>query len=317
MRQNFGVVFWMRFGLLLAIALVPVLVAVATFSPRERNLDEIAEHAAREYDRLIQLREQQVFSIAAFPSIRAFAASSPTTRSQRAAVALNELQAWVAADTNVREAFVTDENGVVIMTTLEGWNDDVSRRQFVADALAGQLAVSPVAQDRGEFSNYYAAPILDNEKNIAGALVIRVAAQELWGATPQGANYYAVLSDENGARLDDTGDAARRLMTFAPLDAARAAEVLNTQLYGTQMPTLRATNLPRAQQLLTQGAPDQLDAADFGASAVAAQRLVSKPWTVLALAQPSSVGETLIRIGIPVLIALVLAFGGAFALKRL
>lgn len=317
MRAFFDRRFWSRFALLLAIALVPLLLSAVPASPDTTNLKEIAQQTAREFDRLIQLRQRQVFTIAAFPSVRGFTASSAATRSQRASVALNELQAWVAADTNVREAFIADESGIVIMTTLDGWNGDISNRQFIQDALAGQIAVSPVAQDQGEFSNYYAAPVLNNQNNIAGALVIRVAAQELWGITPHGANYYTILADDNGTRLDDSGDPARRLMTLGPLDTEHETRIVKTSLYGVQLPNPRTSDLKRAQDLITKGALDQLSAADFDAGAIAAQRLVSKPWTVIIAAPQPMVSGLVARLGIPLLVALLLSLAGAALLSRL
>lgn len=309
--------FWLRFAVLLVTAFIPMLLLAALGAREALDLKQIVQRSADELDRLLQLREQQVFTVAAFPSIRAFTASTPATRSGRAAVALNELKAWVASDTMVREAFITDENGIVIMTTLEGWDSDVSARQFVQDALDGQLAVSPVAQDRGEFSNYYSAPVFDNQKQIAGALVIRVAAQEMWNVTPHGTGFYAVVGDDNGTRLDDTGDPARRLKTFAPLDPARTERINRTQLYGAQLPQLGATRLERAQELLTQGALDQLSPSDFEATSIAAQRLLSKPWTIIIVATQSAFPTVLSDLVIPVVAALVLAFTGALFLTRI
>lgn len=309
--------FWFRFIFLLFIAFVPLFLFVAFHTPNPNNLKEIAQRTANEYDRLLQLRAQQVFTIAAFPSLRAFAAATLETRSQRAAVALSELQAWVAADTNVREAFITDANGIVIMATREGWNDDVSARKFVQDALKGEIAISPVSKDRGEFSTYYAAPILDSFNNLAGALVIRVAAQELWEVTPRGENFYAVLSDENGVRLDDSGEPARRLESFGTLDTTRAAEIVNAQLYGAQLPQLRASKLERVQQLVTQGTLDELRASDFDADTLAAQRLVSKPWYVFILSPQPTLTERISPLVLPLLAAFLLALSGAFLLGRL
>ncbi|HZQ05903.1 MAG TPA: cache domain-containing protein, partial [Anaerolineae bacterium] len=196
----------MRFLLLGVVALVPLLLLVELTVPNSSDLTAIAERTANEFDRLLTLREQQVFTFAAFPSIRAYASSKGQARAARAAVALNELQAWTASDQNVREAFIVDKDGALILTTLDASSIDLSSRRFVQDALAGHLAASPIVRDRSEFSNYYAAPILDNSGDIAGALVARVAAQELWGVLPSGATWYAVLSDDNGVRLDDTGD---------------------------------------------------------------------------------------------------------------
>ncbi len=306
----------LRFALLFFVALIPLLLFAALAAAPARNLKEIAQQTANEWDRLIRLRSQQVFTVAAFPSVRAFAASEPGARAARAAIALNELQAWVSADTNVREVFITDAQGIVIMTTWEGWNTDLSARGFVQDALRGQLAVSPVAKDRGEFSTFYAAPILNNRQEIAGALFLRVAAQELWQVTPRGENYYAVLADENGVRLDDSGNPAQRLESFGALDAERATRIVNAKTYGAEIPQPRATNLQRAQRLITQGALDQLGAADLNADAFAAQRLVLKPWYVLVISQ-TTLAQLAARLALPTLAAFVLALGGAFLLARI
>ena len=308
--------FVLRGLFLLCVALIPLVIYFASASPVSDNLKEIAQRTAREYDRLLRLRQQQVFTFAAFPSLRAFAASTPETRTQRAAVALNELQSLVASDTGVREAFMVDTNGKIIMTTLDGWDGDVSARQFVQDALRGQLVVSPVAFDRNEYSIYYAAPVLNNSGDVAGALVLRAAAQELWDVLPRGENWYTVLTDENGVRLDDTGDPARRLFAFGALDAARATQISRAQMYGAQMPQVRATNMERVQQLVTQGAFDQLRASDFNAGAFAYQRLASKPWTVLAIAPQPAWLELVSRFALPLFAAFLLALGGAFLFSK-
>lgn len=308
--------FWLGFGVLFFVAIVPLLLYAMVSAPDVNRLGEIARQTANEFDRLIELRERQVFALAALPSIRAFASSTPETRSQRAAVALNELQALVAADTNIRQVLITDATGIVIMTTAEGWNSDASARRFVQDALRGQLAVSPIARDEGEFSTYYAAPVLNNSKEIAGALVIRVAAQEFWSVTPRGENFYAVLADENGVRLDDAGDTTLRLVSFGPLDPARAARVVKEQTYGALLPSPATSHFARAQELVAQGAYDRLRASDLDAEAMAFQRLVSKPWVVLALAPQSTFSDIFFRLLLPFGVGLALAFGGAFLLAR-
>jgi len=310
-------VFLLRFLLLLLIALIPLALAVAFSTPSARNLKEVAQRTANELDRLIQLRMQQVFTVAAFPSIRAYAATSPETRSERAAVALHELQSWVASDTNVREAFLTDAQGIVIMATREGWNSDVSARQFVQDALKGQLAVSPIAKDRDEFSTYYSAPVLNNNQEIAGTLVIRVAAQEMWRVTPIGSGYSAIVSDENGVRLDDSGTPAFRLLALGSLDTPRATNVLNAQIYGEQQPQIFGTGLEQAQALVTRGAIDQLQPSDLKTGTLAAQRLVSKPWYVLILAPQESFVNLLAQYAVPLGAAVLLALGGAVVLERM
>lgn len=310
-------IFLVRFFLLLIIALIPAVLTFVLFTPATPNLKEIAQRTANELDRLIQLRMQQVFTVAAFPSIRAYAATSPESRSQRAAVALNELQSWVSSDTDVREVLLTDAKGIVIMATREGWNSDMSARQFVQQALEGQLAVSPIAKDRGEFSTYYAAPVLNNDKEIAGALVIRVAAQEMWRVTPHGGGYSAILSDENGVRLDDSGNPAFRLLALGSPDTKRATDILNTQLYGAQQPQILGTGLDKAQEIVTRGAIDELKPADLRVGQVAAQRLVSKPWYVLILGPQTVWVDLTARYVVPLGAAVLLALAGAVLLERL
>lgn len=308
--------FLARFAVIGITAAISVWMAALSLGSKSRDLHFVSMQVAQELDRLLQLRQQQVFTIAAFPSIRAFAASTPETRTQRAAVALNELQAWVASDTNVREAFIVDEQGISIMTTNGGWGESWQHRGFIREALAGRLSASPVARDRGEFSTYYAAPILDNRREIAGALVARVAAQELWNAIPRGEGWFATLVDENGVRLADTGDVTRRLMSFGTLDARRTARIAQEQTYGAQQPVIRATNYPRAQDLLMRGALDELRASDLGASAIAAQRLVSKPWTVLVIAPQPSPGDSVARLAIPLGTVILTSLVAAFLLKN-
>lgn len=309
--------FGLRFALLLFCALVPLGLFAYLNAPASRNLGEIARHTANEGDRLLQWRMQQAFTFAAFPSIRAFAASTPAARSERASVALNELKALVAADKNVREALILDANGSVIMTTLDGWGGSLAQRQFVQDALQGRLAVSPVSRDRGENSTYYAAPVLNNAGEVAGAFVMRVAAQEFWSVMSRGEDWYAVWSDENAVRLDDTGDPARRIMSFGTIDAARATIIAQTLQYGAELPLVRGTNLERAQALLTRGALDELRPSDLDATAIASQRLVSKPWTVLVLARSSLFPEDYSRYALPLIAAIFVSLGGALLLARI
>jgi len=308
---------WRTLGMTVAVLLVLVGVPLwlAFHSSPTPDYTAEAQRIANEFDRLIRMRQQQVFAIAAFPSIRAFAASDAESRSQRAAVALNELQAWVAADQRIREAFVVDPSGNVSLTTAAGWNTFLGARSFVRAALAGQIGVSAVSRDRGEYSVYYAAPVLNNKGEIAGALVARVAAQELWDVMPRGDAWYGALIDENGVRLDDSGEPARRLMALAPLDAVRAVQIVNEATYGAEMPTVRATNQVAAQARVTQGEFTQLSPYEMDASALAVKRLETKPWTVAVVAPTPAPASVASRWMLPVIAALVLALGGAVLMR--
>src|SRR5262245_40506741 len=121
----FSRAFAARFTSLLVVALAPLVFYVAVSPVEHTGSSEQAAQTARTLDHLLQLRLRQTFTFAAFPSLRAFAASALETRSQRAAVALNELQAWVAADPFLREALIVDAEGRVIMTTGDGRDANV------------------------------------------------------------------------------------------------------------------------------------------------------------------------------------------------
>lgn len=308
--------FIVRLLLIGAASLIPLFLSQLILTGPPRQLAFEAERAAAEIDRLLDLRMRQVFTLAAFPSVRAFAGAGPADRAQRATVALNELRAWVAADTQVREVLVTNKDGVVIMSTGEGWNSELNSREFIREALAGQLAVSPVRRESGEFSVYFAAPVLDSQRELAGALAARIAAQELWSAVPKGEGWYAMLVDENGVRLEDTGDPARRLTALGPLDTPRAARIAREQTYGEQASMVQAGTLGTAQQLVTQGALDRLTGAEFDAGAVASQRLFTKPWSVLVVAPHPDLITELASLALPVLVALGLSVAAALALGR-
>jgi hypothetical protein len=309
------------FGIILLAALVPLALLAGSelvTAPPAASVE--ATRLAQELDRLLQIRLRETFTIAAFPSIRAFAASDPTSRAQRSAVALNELQAWVAADSPLREVFVTDSQGKVILTTGKTWNQDWSVRAFINGALQGKLDVSPPSRDAGEFSEYYAAPVLDNRGDITGALVARLAAQELWeavnAASDPNSGTFALLVDDNGVRLADGGDAARTLVALAPLNSEQQTRIVKEQTYGAQVTLLRTTNLTRPAQLIRSGSLDALSPNDFGVRAVSAQRLTTKPWTVLILVTGQSPVQTLTRFVVPLLAAIIGAGLAALLLSR-
>jgi hypothetical protein len=313
--------FLTRTALILLVTLLPLgLVAILEWSSAPPPPAAEAKSLATQLDTLLQLRLGETFTIAAFPSLRAFAASDPVSRAQRAAVALNELQAWVAADSQVREVFVVDADGKSILSTGKDWNQSWAARKFIASALSGKLDVSAVSHDVNEFSEYYAAPILDNRGSVAGALVARIAAQELWGAvnaeTDTSRAVYAVLVDENGVRLADGGDATRILSSLAPLTTEEQTHVIGQATYGAQVTILRSANLTHAAELIRSGAVESLSPRDFGVSSLAAQQLTTKHWTVLVLSAAPPVGSSPSKFIIPLLAAVLGAVLVSFLLSR-
>ncbi len=307
-----------RWVIVLLVTLIPLtlLAGLEFFSaPLEPRAE--AKRLELELDRLLQIRLHETFTLAALPSLRAFSASTVTDRTARAAVALNELQAWVSADTPVREAFIVDRAGVTILGTGKDWNRDWSSRVFVKQALAGQLDVSPPSLDQGEFSQYYAAPILDNRGEVAGALIARIDAQELWDLINAASiqKTYAVLVDEAGVRLADGSNAARNLRALAPLNGTQQTQVLDEQTYGAQITVVRADTFRRAADMLAARMPDLIRPEDLGVQSLSAQGLTTKPWTVLIL-RPVPALQIRSYLLWPIVAATICAGLGAWLLRR-
>lgn len=253
-----------------------------TLANAQRDLAARAYFLADALDRTLQLRMTQVFTFAALPSMRGFAASDDAARLTRAAVALAELHAIVAADPNVRAASIADPTGIVILTTDGSMYADWSARVFMREALAGQLHASAPARDFGEISQFYSAPILDNAGNVTGALVVRVDVQEMWGVLSAQKN--VLLVDENGVRIADRSDKPQTFVALTPLAPNVAARVAVEQRYGAEMTQIRATNLPELVNAIPRAGAAQLTFRDTGGQTVhaATRRLATNPWTILA-----------------------------------
>lgn len=247
----------------------------------ERDLAARAQFLADALDRTLQWRMVEVFTFAALPSLRGFAASDEVARPARAAVAQSELQAIVAADPNVRAASIVDVTGKVVLTTDASMNVDWSERLFVREALAGHLHASVPARDFGEVSQYYSAPILDNAGNVAGALVVRVAAQELWSVFSTQTN--ATLVDEDGVRIADRSTLPQHFTALVPLAPEVAARALIEKRYGAEIVQMRATNLPALAEAIKRENTIQIVYRDADAKIIhaATRRLTVNPWTVI------------------------------------
>jgi len=274
-----------------------------------------AEWHAAALDRVLQQRMVQVFTFAALPSLRGFAASDENARLARAPVARTELHAIVDADPNLRAASIVDAKGRVILTTDASMLADWSARRFVREALAGRLHASEPARDFGEISQYYTAPILDNAGNVAGALVLRVAVQELWEAL--GTQPNVLLVDENGVRIADQTNQPQVFVALAPLAPDVAARALAEQRYGTEVTQIRATNLVALADEISRGRATPLVYRDANGHAIhaATRLLVTNLWTVIVFESEDALlagtrnmlGEMIKVAAIAVIVAFVLA----------
>lgn len=278
-----------RFVLLLVFALLlfaamflaaGILTRDRALADADRELATRAQFFAHALDRTLQQRMIQVFTFAALPSLRGFAASDDAHRDARAAIARVELIAIVHADPNLRAASIVDKNGVVIMTTDDAMLANWRTRVFVREALRGHLHASAPAREGNAIVQFYSAPILDNAGEIAGALILRVDAQEMWNALA--APYDLMVVDEIGVRLMDRSY-TQLFVALAPVPADLTAQPLAEKRYG-DISEIRATNLTELANAVQRGGAAQLVYRNANGRAihVATRRITTNPWTVIA-----------------------------------
>ena len=249
MKRLFLSSFLVAFGVALAIFFVNMYWRDRVIANGEKILQDRAWTIADTLDFMLQRRMTQVFAFAALPSTRGLATTDTTIRSARAAVALSELQSIVAADPNVRAASILDTKGIVILTTDASMLANWSERPFAREALRGQVFASPTTLDSGEISQYYSAPILNSNGDVAGAFVLRVSVQEFWNVLSPYSNVRVV--DEYGVRLADRSQTPLTLVALAPLSATVTASALNENRYGADLTRLDATNLKSLADAVT------------------------------------------------------------------
>jgi C4-dicarboxylate-specific signal transduction histidine kinase len=241
-----------------------------------------AQFVADSIDRTLRQRMITTFTLAALPSLRGFAASDEDGRAARAAVARVELQAIVDADPNVRSASVVDAAGTVVLATDSSMRENWCNRRWVREAVAGQLFASSPLMDRGEISQFYTAPILNNSGAVAGVLAIRVAVQELWDAF--GEQNDMLLIDENGVRIADRSQSPLLFVAIEPIPEEAHFRLLDEEFYGSEIPEIRATNLPALAQAVRderQTSASYRDQNGRNVHAVIVHTKV-KPWAVVA-----------------------------------
>jgi hypothetical protein len=288
----------------------------------DRELVGRAQFLANVLDRTLQQRMMQTFTFAALPSLRGYAASDETTRDARAAVARTELAALTFADPNIHAATIVGARGIVIMTTDDSMNADWRARVFVGEALRGHLSASAPAREPDEIVQYYSAPILNNAGEVAGALILRVDAQEMWNALD--APYGVMLVDEFGVRIMDRSF-TQLFTALAPLPVDIAAKPLAEKRYGAEITQIRATDLSDFAEAIKRGGAAQLVYRDGKGRAVhaATRRIVTNPWTVIAYESEDDillpVRQTLYsQIGLAIasaLITLALVYGAQYMIS--
>ncbi len=261
-----------------------------TQASAEAELDSRAQRVATEIDQAIESRMIETFTFSALPSFRGFAASDETARPARTVIALAELQGIVAADPDARAASITNLAGLVILTTDRSMNADWSERPFVREGLQGHLYVSEPARDFRELSHYYSAPILNNAGDVAGVLVLRVSAQELWGLLDDEQNVMVV--DDAGVRIVDRSDKPQAFMSLAPLPPMVVSSLMAEHRYGEDLAILRSTNLTELSEAIRRGDKRLVYKDEAGKTVHAATRwMATKPWVVVAFKDQDAISR--------------------------
>lgn len=245
-------------------------------------LAERAQTIVDAIDRTVQQRMVQVFTFAALPSMRGFAASDAEGRDARRVVAYNELHSISRADPDVRAASIVDVLGNVVLATDATLNANWGARPFVRDALAGRLHASVTIFEFDELSQFYSAPILDNRGEVAGALVLRVATQEWWSAL--GGKNDVMVIDEYGVRIADRFSKPLLFTSLAPLPGDTVTRVITEKRYGAQVTQINATAQTDLVEAINRGemrATISRDAAGQSYRAVI-RRTKTNPWVVIA-----------------------------------
>ncbi len=249
-------------------------------SEGQRELAARAQLVATAVDRVLEWRTFEILTFVALPSLRGFAASDETARPSRTAIALAELQAIVAADPNIRSAAITNQAGYVILATDATMNSDWSNRVFVREALAGHLYGSPTARESGQVSQYYSGPLVDNAGQVAGALVMRVAIQEMWDILKDQPNVWIV--DENGVKIADSSDKPKLFSSLVPLSGDVAADMAAEERYGNEVEQIRSANMGDLAKAIQKRDKEGIFRDTDGQVIHAAIRpLKNNPWTVV------------------------------------
>lgn len=287
-----------RFMLALALVLIGVAlifywIVVATrdraIAENQRILATRTQWLADQLDLVLQQRMVQTFTFAALPSLRGFATADEATRPARMAVAYSELQAWVAADPNLRAISIVDSLGIVILTTDRSMNVNWGERVFVREALAGKLYASPPVRESGELSQYYSAPIINNAGEVAGALIVRVAAQEMWSVL--GTSNDVMLIDENNVQIANRAILPSLFMALSPLASEVSARLLAEKFYGTEIAQLSVTRLDDLANAIKRADAAFVIYRDPQAQTwhAATNRMKTKPWTVVTTVSEDTV----------------------------
>ena len=163
---------------------------------------------AKSIDRELSLKREKLVSLSdnctRIINRKAASATSPSIKSR--------LKIFIKRLSRSESVFVLDTNGDIVVTNADGIQiRNYVGRNFFKEAMRGDIFISEPALEQGKEYIYYSAPIRNYEKKIAGILVMRCQAEELWKLIEEEKDYLGkgslcILTDGYGVRIAHATD---------------------------------------------------------------------------------------------------------------
>jgi signal transduction histidine kinase/CheY-like chemotaxis protein len=332
-------------ALLLVASLLPAGIGAAVTLAHGRSmaeeeaaalLDARGDQLAAELDDFHREHLSAVQRLGWVPPMRQFVVAPPEARPAAEGGALSACAALTDNDPDLRSvAFLGVDGRVLLSTRSEIQGKDLSFRRYVREGLKGEPVISEMfistsTSGEGRASIAYVAPAFRRPGDLAGLLVMYVAAESFWRRVADfneraGSGSYAMVVDEIGVRI---AHGRHPELVFRPagrLEPAVIDEMEAERRLGPDTRTMleRVVPLPQLFALartpvLRQRGFQRHPAEDPGrGDLMVARRLAAVPWTVVVrvpedavLGRPRRLTLKLIWLGVGgSLLAFVLGLG--------
>jgi len=209
---------------------------------------------AKSIDRELSLKREKLVSLSdnctRIINRKAASATSPSIKSR--------LKIFIKRLSRSESVFVLDTNGDIVVTNADGIQiRNYVGRNFFKEAMRGDIFISEPALEQGKEYIYYSAPIRNYEKKIAGILVMRCQAEELWKLIEEEKDYLGkgslcILTDGYGVRIAHATDRNLIFMSWVMLDPAVKKNLEMERHYGEDITEIGFTEIPAVSKALAQ-----------------------------------------------------------------
>ena len=209
---------------------------------------------AKSIDRELSLKREKLVSLSdnctRIINRKAASATSPSIKSR--------LKIFIKRLSRSESVFVLDTNGDIVVTNADGIQiRNYVGRNFFKEAMRGDIFISEPALEQGKEYIYYSAPIRNYEKKIAGILVMRCQAEELWKLIEEEKDYLGkgslcILTDGYGVRIAHATDRNLIFKSWVMLDPAVKKNLEMERHYGEDITEIGFTEIPAVSKALAQ-----------------------------------------------------------------